>query len=418
VFQRILRDWDRVHPYNAAQILELRRNVDPQTATTAWSQTLEESRLGRIEIARGTYRHICLNGELAKYPVRLLPAETSLEVLLSAELNQAFDPKDPPFRAFLIPSGDGQTSRFGVVYQHWIADSVAVRNLLQRWVQRAFSAESLPPFQLKHAGEGYVRLAGRATGDLTPGQTLLSLLRRHLRFRYVQKVKTLGEADYPVAVIMSRGDGIVPKLVESARRRGVKVNDLLLAATARACDGRVPTQRRGKRQDLAVGSIVDLRPFVRGSLDQQFGLFLGFTENICRPAELKNTDLLVRTIAKQNRLHRHRGIWSTSTGWLMAARATRPLVPDKNIYRFLRKETPIVAGLSNVNLNKTWVAEENDLIAGYIRVSPTGPLAPVAMAITSLGNDVQLSLTYRKALLTEHQAKDLAEAFFAELARL
>ncbi len=408
-----------MHPYNAAQVLELKRNIEPAAASTAWGQTLEEAGLGRVEVAGGSYRHICLNGELANYPVRSLPAETSLEQFIATELNRPFtDPQEPPFRPFLVSPGGGEACRFGVIYQHWVADSVAVRQLLHRWVQRVFATGPLPAADLKHAGEGYVRLAGRARGDLTPGQTLLSLLRRHLRFRYVRKVRTCGKDDYPVAVVMSRGEGIVPKLVESARRRGVKVNDLLLAATARACDARVPTQRRGKRQDLAVGSIVDLRPMVRGSLEGQFGLFLGFTENICRPRELKDPDALVRSIARQNRLHRHRGIWSTSTGWLMAANATRPLVPPKNVYRFLRKETPVVAGVSNVNLNGTWVSTADDLISGYLRISPTGPLAPVALAITSLGNDLQVSLTYRTALLNEAQAKELSQAFFDEVARL
>jgi hypothetical protein len=170
---------------------------------------------------------------------------------------------------------------------------------------------------------------------------------------------------------------------------------------------------------LAVGSIVDLRPLAGGRLDDQFGLFLGFAEVHCRPAELASPAELVDCIARQNRLHRWRGIWPSSTAWLMAALVFRPLVPPRRLYSFLRKETPLIAGLSNVNLNPTWVASEHpDLIAAYRRVSPTGPLVPVAFSVTSLGSDLQLSLTYREALLTGGQARELAGAFLAELALL
>lgn len=417
----MLRQWDCVHPYNAAQVLELRQPVDPRAASVAWGQTLEEAGLGRVEIDRGNYRHVCLNGEMVKYPVNLLPPDAALETYITGELNRPFDePGEPPFRPFLIPASAGRNCQFGLVYQHWVADSVAIRELLHRWVLRMFSAAPLPPMHVRHAKLGYIGLAGLTRGDETPGQTVLSLLRRHLRFRRVRKVQTFGESDYPVSVVMSCAQGTVPHLLKSARERGVKVNDLLLAAAARACDGRVPTQRRGKRQDLAVGSIVDLRPLTSGVLDRQFGLFLGFSEVICRPKDLQTNDALVRTIARQNHLHRRRGIWSTTTGWLMAAVATQPLVPPKKIYHFLRKETPLVAGVSNVNLNKTWVTQQpaSQWIARYCRISPTGPLAPIALAITSLGDDLQLSLTYRSALLTEEQARELAQAFFAELRHL
>jgi hypothetical protein len=335
---------------------------------------------------------------------------------MSAELNRPFaDTGEPPFRPFLIRSADGRGCHFGVVYQHWIADSVAVRRLLQRWVERVFAEGPVPPIRFRHADQGYVELARLTPGDETPGQAFLSLLRRHLRYRRVRKVQSFGEHDYPVAVSMSQAIGLVPRLAAAARRHRAKFNDLLLAAAARACEHRVPTQRRGKRQDVALGSIVDLRPLARGALEDRFGLFLGFAEVVCRPKEVASPQRLIQTIARQSQLYRRRGIWTATTGWLMAALATRPLVPPRNLYRFFRKETPIVAGVSNVNLNTTWVAADRGLIGRYLRISPTGPLAPIVFSVTTLGEDLQLSLTYRAALLNETQARELGSAFIAEL---
>ncbi len=77
-----------------------------------------------------------------------------------------------------------------------------------------------------------------------------------------------------------------------------------------------------------------------------------------------------------------------------------------------------MAGVSNVNLNHTWAAHHPELVVRYRRISPTGPLAPVVFSVTTLGDDLQLSLTYRGALLTRDQAQELADAFLVELAAL
>jgi hypothetical protein len=218
------------------------------------------------------------------------------------------------------------TWHLGLVYQHWVADSVAVRHVLRRWMERLL----LPPARharskVRHAHIGYLGLLDTAPGSLTPAQTVLSMVRRHLRYRRARKVVTFGDGDYPVGVVLAEAAGRVPALVEAARRAGAKVNDLFLAAAARACDGRVPTQHRANRPDLALGSIVDLRPLARGALDDRFGLFLGFAEVVCRPDEIRCPRRLVATVANQNKAHRQRGIWPSSVGWLMAALAARPL---------------------------------------------------------------------------------------------
>ncbi|MDB5296929.1 MAG: hypothetical protein JWO31_2912 [Phycisphaerales bacterium] len=421
-FQRIIRGWERVHPYNAAQAMEVRRPaVDPAAAAAAWAATLDEMKLGRVEARAISYRHVGLNGEAARYPLRVLPAGTSLDAFFAEEMNRPFaDPGEPPFRPFLMPDPAAGTCHLGVVYQHWVADSVAVRHVLRRWLERLF----LPPGQharrpIRHAGIGYFGLLGTAPGSLSAVQTVLSVIRRHLRYRRARKVRAHGPADYPVGVVLAESRGLVPALVAAARNRGAKVNDLFLAAAARACDARVPAQARRNRPDLAVASIVDLRPLARAALDDRFGLFLGFSEVVCRPADLRSADRLVATVAGQNRTHRHHGVWPATVGWLAAALIARPLVPPAKLYHFFRKEAPLTAGVSNVNLNRTWAGRHAaDLLARYRRVSPTGPLAPVVFSVTTLGDDLQVSLTYRVALLTADQARNLADAFLAELAAL
>lgn len=198
--------------------------------------------------------------------------------------------------------------------------------------------------------------------------------------------------------------------------QGLKVNDVFLAAIAEACDRYVPSQRRENRPNLAVATIVDLRPHAEADLSETFGLYLGFTEVVCRPPELRSFPRLVRSVAAQNAVHRRKGIPQESLGWLMAAVAARRFVPTDKIYHFYRKETPLAGGVSNVNLNGTWAADYHPgPLLDYIRVSPTGPMVPVVFTVTTLGEQLHVSMTYRPALLTESQASDMARHFLTRL---
>ena len=115
--------------------------------------------------------------------------------------------------------------------------------------------------------------------------------------------------------------------VPRARREGVKVNDLFLAALADACNRFVPAQHRANRPNLAVGSVVDLRPHADRSLSDTFGLFLGFTEVVCRPAELRTTSRLLRCVARQTSVLRSRGVGQENLIWMLLANAAKRFVP-------------------------------------------------------------------------------------------
>lgn len=419
VFQRLVRAWDRVHPYNAAQAMRVAGAPDAGAVGRAWAEALTATGLGSVRVGGDGVRYEVLNGELANYPVAVLPAADALAGHLSAELNRPFDdPGEPPFRPFLAPAGGDVY--LGLVYQHWVADSVAVRLLLREWLFRLFDPGRARARPVRHAAGGYGHLFGPRPGAWYTPQTLLSLFRRHMRYRRARKVNTFGQQDYPVAVLLRAARaGLIDRVRDYAHRTGVKVNDVFLAAAAEACDKFVPFRQRSNRRDVAVGSIVDLRPHARGRLGDTFGLFLGFTEVFCRPAELRDFSRLVRAVADQGRLHRGQGIAPTSLGWMTVAAAAGRFVPAENVYHFYRKEVPLLGGVSNVNLNETWPADyPPGRVCEFLRVSPTGPLTPLVFALTTLGHGLHLSLTYRPALMDEKAAGEMAEMFLARLDRL
>src|SRR5207247_7232281 len=99
-------------------------------------------------------------------------------------------------------------------------------------------------------------------------------------------------------------DDLIDDLREVARGQNVTLNDLFLAAIAEACDRENVTPRARGRQEIALGTVVDLRPSCTQNLTDVFGLFLGFTTVVVRPTALQRWDDLVRSVATQTALHK------------------------------------------------------------------------------------------------------------------
>src|SRR6476619_1807155 len=94
VFQRLTRQWDALHPYNAAQVMKLTGSADVDRLAAAWCRTLDALGLGRVRFAGDAFRHEPINGSLRDSPAdRLIlpPRETSLDAFITTELNTPFD---------------------------------------------------------------------------------------------------------------------------------------------------------------------------------------------------------------------------------------------------------------------------------------------------------------------------------------
>jgi hypothetical protein len=212
-------------------------------------------------------------------------------------------------------------------------------------------------------------------------------------------------------------EGAAGALRGACRRQGLKVSDALLAALAEACRRHVPFQGRPHRRNIAVGNIIDLRSY-GGREIENFGLYLGFTHLVCRPEELADWPRLLRATSRQNLAHRRAGVTHSSTTWWLTALLWQRWLPDGRLYHFYRKEFPLAGGLSNVRLDAllpTW--NGSTPILNYTRIAPTGPVAPVVLTTTTLGNRLNLALTYRPAVVDDMRAAELLETFTRRIIR-
>ncbi len=456
IFQRLMRRWDQRHPYNAAQVMRLAGKADAAQWDRAWRETLTTAGLGPVRTDAKEYWFESLNGH-AEARVALIPSpgtpgegqgegdfssannahlqsnsssppalsritgrrgqsKARLSEHLSAELNRPFsETGQVPFRPFVIQNADDFFA--GVVYQHWIADSVATRMLMRDWFVRVYDPLAARRSPMRLPTQSFWNSIGPHRGGWEMTESLLTLGRRHTRLRRVRKIDSTGLTDPTTRfILIPVADGFIGQLRQAAAGRGLKLNDIFLAALAQACARHMPMQRRRNRPDLAVGSVVDLRPFCPDDLSQTMGLYLGFTNVVCRPRDLTDFNRLVKVVSNQTRLQKSTGVAPASLMWMAAATAIGKMSRLDELYHFYRKELPLAGGISNVDLTHGWMSQYHPSpLLDYIRVSPTGPMAPLVLTTTTLGRRFHIGLTHRVGLIQPDLARQIGRCFLVTL---
>jgi hypothetical protein len=397
--QRLFRSWDAVHPYNAAHAFQLRGTPLLDAAQQTWNDALAALVLGHVVLRRNRLTHSPATPPPA---VHLVPEDISLEDYFSSELDGPFPlGQGAPFRPFLLREGEG--TWLGTTYPHWIADSVSIRMLMSDWLMR-MCVENPPPSQaVTQVSAGYWKLFG-AGGAWRPA---LAFIKGHQRLRAARKPLTVASGDHPSRVLVRRApEGLGAAVRACCRERRVRVSDLMLAALLEAASRHIPLQQRPNRRDVAVGCIVDLRPHAHPKIDDAFGLFLGFASIVCRPEEYSDWPRLLESVSRQSEMHRRPGIAATCTAWISAALAVSAFIPGRRTSHFYRKTMPLAAGLSSVNLNRERPMEFfPSPLMDYLRISPTGPIAPAVLSATEMGPRLTLALTYQRGVVNAAAAE-------------
>jgi hypothetical protein len=414
IFQRVTRQWDALYPYNAAQLMQLSGTADAGRIEDAWRSALRELGLGTVWCDGNKYRYS--TAEDSRANVRAVMSDLSLDDFLTAEMNRPFTADDAmPLRPFVLPAADSH--HLGIVYHHWIADSVSIRSLLREWFLRIYAPDKAQRVPFRQPSAGYWRMFGPEAARWDLGGNVLDVFRWSSRLKRVRRVENKSFPDLKTRFTLHRlPDGLVDRLLPVARSAGATINDLFLAAMAIACDQYVAAPPTRKRNDLAMGVIVDLRGNAADTLLDTFGLFLGFTNVLCGIEHLRDWDKLVAHLAAQNRQNKLNASAQASMLRMLGGQIVGGVLSRKRLLEFYRKRIPLAAGISNVNLNRTWVADYHPApIMDYIRVSPTGPMLPVVFTPSTLGNRMHFGLTHRVSVLPEEAATECADAFTASL---
>ncbi len=140
---------------------------------------------------------------------------------------------------------------------------------------------------------------------------------------------------------------------------------------------------------------------------------------ICQPSDLENFEQVLCSVAAQTRLQKTNGMAPANLIWMAGAFHVGKLSKPGELYHFYRKELPLAGGISNVDLSHAWMHRYHPApLLDYIRISPTGPMAPMAITTTTLGRQFHLGLTHRTGLISIEKARALIATFVARLESL
>ena len=421
IFQRLVRQWDTVHPYNGGQAMHLAGTPDQALICDAWKQTISALKLGPVRVVNPRYEFVPDSTGAVDYDVEFVTDPSiTFDQYVSTAMNKPFPEKgELPFRPFVIHQSD-QSFYIGVIYQHWIADSASIRLLMEEWFKRIYEPQSVVDQPVTLSKGGYWWHFGRTRLKARMMEQVLSLVRAFTRLRRAKKLMTKNSMDFSMKCLVRRlPDGIVPRLLEIARRNGATLNDIFLLVMSDVAD-RFTTYRTAKaRRDIALGTIVDLRPHSAKSMERVFGLYLGYANVLCNRRDLRSWPRLIRHIAVQTRVHKQVGAAQTGAVFMAVALATGKFIKGSASYRFYRNTMPLSAGISNVNMNNTWVNRHfpNQMLE-YIRISPTGPIVPLVFTTTTMGNNLLYGMTYRCSLYSQERAMQMAALFESHLIQL
>ena len=418
LFQAMVLRWRDMHPYVAVHMVAVAHPLEPPRLKECIGERLEAAGLARVALDRRRKR----------FEFRPGPATVELTVLSGGEdpdgiaraeierqINGAFPVEGTftPFRFFAVDSG--ATFELGVAYDHFIAggDSIAVLlgHLVTGYAPAAARAAPWAPRRYPRTyRQLFLRDFGYSLRGLARLPSMVASCRRSSRAPCdTGRPATNGFLSFRVP------ENELAALLRTAKDWHVTLNDLALAMLLRALAAVVPRQA-GARSELGVASIVNLRGEFESDANNTFGLFLA-SLRVSHPVPAGiELERLARDVHAQTELVKKEKLYLQTLlalGW--SALAWRFLSPSRR-RRLLAKHYPLWAGVTSLNIDPLWGDRAiSDPALEYTRAVPTGPLAPMAFAITTFRGALQVGVSFRIADVSSDLASRVARGFLGQI---
>ena len=416
LFQATMLRWRELHPYIAVHVVRLNQPLEAARLKRRIDYRLETAGLTGLILDRGRRRFEFSGGPAAIEPTILAAGDDANRVVereIERELNLPFPAEGAfvPFRFFAVDAGS--SFYLGLAYDHFIAGGDSIAILLEKLCDD-YAADETPaalPWTPQRYPRTFSRLFLRHLRATAAGLARLPSLAADCRrsFRAPCRAGRDPANRFLSASVGPRAFGMV---VRTSKTWGVTVNDLLLSALLLAL-APVASKRAAShhRKELAVASIVNLRGEFEASASETFGQFLtSLRVSHPVPAGIGLPQLTREIHAQTARIKEHKLYLQTllALGWV--ALAWRFVGPDRR-QCFLAKHYPIWAGITSLNIDSLWAGPRPGAAAlEYLRAVPTGPLAPLVVAATTLGGVLQLGFSFRAADIS----RDIIERVAAE----
>lgn len=419
-FQRLMLQWSELHPYNATHVYRIARPIAPLAFADAIHQTYLATGVGMVELdADGlSYRH---ETDLA-HEVQVVRGganpDSMLAEHLTRELNHSFErPRCKPWRFSMLDVGPNDHYVI-VTYDHWIADSAAARLVMRHVLDRYCgwdNAENRRPLDL-YPGT-YRELFAK---QLSKTQLFMDGLRTLGHFRRDESVAQVAYSSHlqmGVQYELHRAvSGTIPRLRQFAKSQGASVHDLILAALGRALAEHLPRRATSKQQSISLGTIVDVRGDAQEDLRDSLGAFLGYYVVRLLADQRSTLADAAKCIAAATGPIKASRAYLRSLLSMKVASAVWPRLSEKSKPRFMRSVIPMTGGVSNVVVRDDWMQRDGaGCVAEYLRGVSTGPILPLVLTPTTLGEEMNVGVTYRSAGFSRQKIDGVMSMFLEQI---
>jgi hypothetical protein len=176
--------------------------------------------------------------------------------------------------------------------------------------------------------------------------------------------------------------------------------------------------RSPKRKKISIGCIVNTRKDLDGEGQGTFGLRLGsFVITHSVPEELALADV-AKQIARRTREIKRKRLYLATGMELTFGRFMFSFFSTERQKKLYQKHYPLWGGLTNMNINSLWQSPEGSAPLDYIRAVSTGPVTPLVLSFTTVGQAANIGLSYRSTVFSEADVKRLESWFLGALADL
>jgi len=438
LFQAMMVRWRALYPYTAVHVVRVPAPLAHERLQADIRRLLEQLGLTGFVFAPQR-RRFRFEGGPSTVALKVLPGGTdpgrALDRQIEAELNTAFPGggRFEPFRFFAIDAGDAV--HLGLAYDHFIAAADSIIVLLAEILEEHLGAgadrrdgtdrDSAAPRDrgvrrpLRVYPDTYTRLFMRYPGHLVRGLARLPAIASSCRRAF--RPPTAGGGDRRNGFVRFRIDPAGGRAMSRAAAAwGVTLNDLFMAILLQVLSPLAEARRRApRRRELAVASIMNIRGEYQPDARHTFGQFLG----ALRVSHPVPADATLRDLArdvhaetaqiKGGKLYLHNLLALGLSGLVWR------FLSDDQRDRFYPKNYPVWAGVTSLNVNPLWASATERLPSiEYLRIASTGPLAPLVFSITTLGEVLQVAITYRSAAVERETVDAVAAAFLRTIATL
>jgi NRPS condensation-like uncharacterized protein len=412
--------WSELHPYNATHTYQIAGPIDGPRLHRAISATYHDLGIGIVELAADGRRFHWEPGTAEEIPVidGGRDWQGTLSRHVTQELNRPFArPRCQPLR-FSVVEACGGSSFLTMSYDHWVADSFATRLILRRVLGRYLRLDlpendrplTLYPgtyrevfpqrLGLRHLAGAAWRAWDQWHRDRAPAQPAYSCV-------------TQMAVNYQ---FHRTAPGTAVRLHQFAQSLGATVHDVLLAAMARSLARVLPRRtRRGCQGEIALGTIVNTRGDAVEDLSESLGAFLSNFVVRCRPEQSAGLAELVSQIASFTGPIKRRRRYFDAVVLMRVVSALWPRVRPSTRPHFMRRAMPLTAGISNVRLRDDWTEKAGGRILGYSRGVTTGPMLPLVLSPTTLGEEMNLGISYRATGFTREKIDLFVESLLEQI---